>query len=346
MLRQRHLPATLAIFATLALAGSTVRADDRAAARALFEEGRRLMKAGDVADACPKFEAAAHLTQTSGVRLNLAVCWEKLGRTASAWAMYDEARVIAERSGDASQLDLALKGKAALEPKLSRILVSVPAASLARDLQVTRDGEPVLSGAWGVGVPVDPGPHQIAASAPGRKAWSTKIDVAAGAATLTVMVPVLEPEAPKVAALPPPEPRAPVTTGQPATQPPAPVDTQSTSGSSGSTQRLIGAVAAGVGVVGLGVGSYFGIKTASDKSTYQAHEANGQCIDLTCQTVSHNAASEGNISTVLFIAGGVVLAGGAVLWLTAPRAHEGAVTAKIVPAVGTRTAGLSLEGSW
>ncbi|HEY2516138.1 MAG TPA: hypothetical protein VGI39_34945, partial [Polyangiaceae bacterium] len=148
---------------------SVAHADDRAAARTMFDEGRRLMKAGKVAEACAKFEASSHLTQTAGVRLNLAVCWAKQGRTASAWGMYDEARALAERSGDTAAIEVADKGKAELGPKLSKLVVTV--ATGTPGIEVTRDGEPVPAGAYGMGVPVDPGEHRIEAHAAGRKAW-------------------------------------------------------------------------------------------------------------------------------------------------------------------------------
>ncbi len=61
------------------------QAEDRAAARALFDEGRQLMAAERYDAACPKFEAARKLAQSTGVLLNLGECYERLGRTASAW---------------------------------------------------------------------------------------------------------------------------------------------------------------------------------------------------------------------------------------------------------------------
>jgi TolA-binding protein len=69
-------------FATMA------RADARADAEKLFDEGRRAMQSGDYALACPKFEASNKADPAVGTQMNLAMCWEKLGKTASAWAMY------------------------------------------------------------------------------------------------------------------------------------------------------------------------------------------------------------------------------------------------------------------
>ncbi|HEY6460533.1 MAG TPA: hypothetical protein VIY73_10300, partial [Polyangiaceae bacterium] len=96
------------------LVASTALADDRATAQRLFEEGQKLFKDGQTADACAKFEGAAVLVNSPGVRLNLARCYEKLGRTASAWTKYDEAQVAAERVGDRAAAAAARQGRAAI----------------------------------------------------------------------------------------------------------------------------------------------------------------------------------------------------------------------------------------
>ncbi len=299
-----------------------------------------------MSEACAKFEAASHLTTTAGVRLNLAGCWAKMGRTASAWGMYDEARALADRSGDAAAAELAQRGKAELEPKLSRLVVSVAPANAA-GLTVTRDGEPVFSGAWGVGVPVDPGDHDVAARAPGHKDWSSKVSVNGEGAQVTVTVPVLdagEARTPVAAAATPRQRRSRPEPGHGRRRDRR--DGPASSSSRGSTQRIVGIVTGGVGLVALGIGAYFGVKTASDKSDYQGNEVNGKCINLACQTQSQDAVSAGNVSTVFVIAGAALVAGGVVVWLTAPKAHESGVRAHLAPTVTMRTRGCRSKGSW
>src|SRR5580704_7129436 len=61
------------------------------AAEALFAEGRRLVDAGDFANACPKFADSERLDPSVATLLNLGACYEKAGRTASAWATFREA---------------------------------------------------------------------------------------------------------------------------------------------------------------------------------------------------------------------------------------------------------------
>ncbi|HEX8793092.1 MAG TPA: hypothetical protein VF765_19240, partial [Polyangiaceae bacterium] len=95
------------------------RADDRAAAQLLFDQGKELMAAGKTADACPKFEASAQLSHTPGVRLNLVDCWAAIGRTASAWAMAAEAIDLAERQGDQVAATAARQRHEALQKQLT-----------------------------------------------------------------------------------------------------------------------------------------------------------------------------------------------------------------------------------
>src|SRR5882757_7808503 len=50
---------------------------DAVRAEALFDEGRRLMTAGDFTAACPKFASSQALDPAIGTALNLANCYEK-----------------------------------------------------------------------------------------------------------------------------------------------------------------------------------------------------------------------------------------------------------------------------
>src|SRR5262249_43356511 len=92
-MRPYFLALALLVAAPLARAQS-----NKVAAEALFEEGRRLMSEGKVADACPKFADSQSLDPSPGTLLNLASCYEKMGMTATAWATYREAASLASAS--------------------------------------------------------------------------------------------------------------------------------------------------------------------------------------------------------------------------------------------------------
>jgi hypothetical protein len=58
-------------------------------------------------------------------------------------------------------------------------------------LRIERDGAVVGAPDWGSPVPVDPGPHHIAARAPGREPWAADIDVPQGGGVTRIDVPPL-----------------------------------------------------------------------------------------------------------------------------------------------------------
>jgi hypothetical protein len=330
----RSLPLLSAVVIFTVLVPSKARADDRAIAEQAFQEGRELMAAGKVAQACPKFAAAAQLSQTAGVRLNLAECYAKLGKTASAWAKADEARAIAERAGDSAAAALARDQMAALEPNLSYLTITVSMNAASKGMQVALDGE---KSAWGMAYPVDPGEHEVSATAPGRKSWSTKTTVTSTGGRTSVSVPTLEAE--DMVGAP-----APLAASQPSRSQ-RDVATSS-SGWSRSTAHTLAFVSGGAAIVALGIGTGFGVDAISKKSQYQQHQVNGRCIDEQCVTLSTEAVSAAAGSTVSFVIGGVLVAAGAVLWFTAPGGDAEGRKVAIVPMAGPRNVGAALTGSW
>jgi hypothetical protein len=113
------------------------------------------------------------------------------------------------------------------------------------------------------------------------------------------------------------------------------------------TQRTIAWIAGGLGVVGMGIGSYFGLRAMSKKNDYGKHVgADGACLDRECETLSREAHSAGNASTIGFVAGGALVATGVVLWLTAPSGKGKEARPGVLPVAGPRSAGLQFQGSW
>ena len=165
------------------------QAEDQAGARALFTDGKRLMKAGKYAEACPKLEAAQKLYSSAGILLNLGDCYEKIGRTASAWTRFGEAASVAARSNRPDDADEARRRQEALEPALVRLTIRV--SSPVPGLVVSRDGVTLDEAIWGTTLPVDPGDHLVRAEAPGYEPWSTSVSITKRGDTTMVKVPKL-----------------------------------------------------------------------------------------------------------------------------------------------------------
>lgn len=182
------------LWAWSALDARTARADDPAGAQALHDEAKALMKDGKWSAACPKLEESQRLSPAVGTRFKLADCLEHTGRTASAWANFLGVAATAKEKGQKDRETEARTRAAALEPKLSRLAIVVPDASRVAGLDVKRDGESVGAAQWGTPLPVDPGVHEVLASAPGKRAYKAQLEIAGDASTAKVLIPALEDE--------------------------------------------------------------------------------------------------------------------------------------------------------
>jgi serine/threonine-protein kinase len=288
--------------------------EDKAAAEALFQAGRDLMNAGKYDEACPKFEASQHLDAGLGTLLFLGDCYEKAGKLASAWATFREAESIASGRSDQARGQIAKTRYSALEPRLSKLWIKVADGNDAA-IVVKRDGEPIPKESWGVALPTDAGDHLVEAAEPGKKPWSKTVNVAGEGANIPVEVPLLEPE-PVTASAPPAPIPAPKAATEPVAPPPAPND--------GSTQRILSYVAGGIGVVGLGLGTYFSVHAGSQKDDSLSHCRKDQpnLCDQTGVDLRRQALSSADLATAFMIGGGVFLASGVVLFLTAPSSRS------------------------
>jgi len=294
---------------------SNARADDPSAvatAEALFAEGRKLMADGQIAVACPKFEAAQRLAPTPGTLLNLANCYEKAGRIASAWASYRDAISSARAAGRTDLAESAQKRAGLLEPRLARLSVTVTAS--APGVAVMRDNVALPREGWAVPVPVDPGEHVVTAQAPGRRPFRAAVPAPAEGATTTVNVPELEVD--PAATTPAPEP-SPVPAATPSVA--APPSTND-GPKPGATQRTLGVVAGGVGVVGLVIGGGFAAQASSKNSDSKAKcrpEAPNLCTPEG-KSLRDDAQHAGDLATVSVLLGALFAGAGAALYFTAP----------------------------
>jgi len=103
------------------------------------------------------------------------------------------------------------------------------------------------------------------------------------------------------------------------------------------TQRILGLVSGGVGVVGLALGTVFGLKSISQHIDANEICPARQCADPRGVSASQDAIRAGNISTVAFVAGAALLGVGGALWLTAS-----APTTQIGLGPGT----VQVRGTW
>lgn len=307
--------------------------ESRAAAEVLFREGAAAFQSGDIATACPKLEAAIALTagEALGGVLLLGQCYEKQGRTASAWGAYVEVAGKARVAGQTRRAEEADKAAAALLPRLHYLSLVVPAeiTSLA-GAQILRQGKPFRRELWTTRIPVDPGTLSFEVSAPGKRtlARSVQIPDSAGETKVT-----LEPLADEAPSAPPPP------TAQPSTQPTTPPTAAPSpslapvlpppggepTGMSGP--RIAGLLVAVAGLAGMGAGVGMG---AAAKGSYDAAVSDstncnprpGGGIECADASKVNGARSLGDAGTAVFFVGAGAAVGGALLFLLAPAARR------------------------
>ncbi|HEU4412050.1 MAG TPA: hypothetical protein VFS43_42810 [Polyangiaceae bacterium] len=332
--RRRALGLALA-FAALGPPSRALAQSDAALAEDLFRRGRTLMGQNRVAEACAKFTDSHRLDPKLGTLLNLAVCHEKEGKTASAWAEFVEAASQASRSGQSERSRFARTKAQELEKRLVRVEFRVDAP--AAEQTVSLGPKPIPSSAWGVPIPVDPGTYAVSASAPHKITWKGELVVPEkSTAAVPFAVPALADEPP---APPPPPPTATAAPTAPEPEPP----------SGGGNWRLpAGLVAGGVGLAGLAVGTVFGLRTLAKES-----DADEECEGRYCSTrgleLHDESRRAATVSTVGFAAGVVGLGLGTYFLLSSGGRAPGAPKAGALewaPHLSRQGLGLQVEGTW
>jgi hypothetical protein len=283
-------------------------ASDKATAQTLFDDALKLLATKDYEPACKKLEESNRLDPAMGTKYRLGECYEHLGRTASAWATFrevaDEAKAVGQNDRERRARERASK----LEPKLAKLTIS----AAAKGVEVKRDGTVIGEGQLGTAVPIDPGSHKIEAAAPGKQPWSSTVTVAP-AGNETVTIPALE--------------------DAKADKPEPPPKTETES--SNTWQKPVSIAALSVGVVSLGVSTALILSARSAMKDSEPHCVGNACSAEGAQ-FRDTAVSRGNVSTAFFIIGLVGVAGGTVLYLTAP--------SDTAPRVGVGPGFVSLEG--
>lgn len=298
----RRLVTGAAAVAALLLApqAHAQQASTTGTASALFDEGVALMEQGRYAEACPKLARSNELSPNGGTLFALAECYELNGQIASAWVTYKEASIRAKAAGKDEAVNRANEAAEKLESQLARLAIVVPKP--VDGLSVTLDERPVTREEWGVATPIDPGTHVVRASAPGHKPFSQSVRVDTRPVIRTLKVPLLEP-------LPPGARR-------------------------GRGQRILGIIVTGLGVGGLGAGTWFGLQAANKNEEAGTHCRNGTECDEEGIRLDKEGRQAATISTISFIAGGALVAGGLLLVLTAPSGREQPVALGARPTYG------------
>jgi hypothetical protein len=211
-------------------------------------------------------------------------------------------------------------------------------------VRVTMDGQPLADALGGTALRVDPGAHVFTFTTAGQAPVELTFVIKEGEKERRERVVIgAPPSAPAVA----PGPATPAASPPPTVLPTTPPETTDR-GMGG--RRILGLVVAGAGVAGVAVGGAFGLLTASAANQQKTDCASPtSCAHYPQAASDHSTAvTDGTVSTVGFIAGGVLLVGGAVLFLTGGHASEASTSTGLVvaPSAAPGGGGLWLRGSF
>jgi hypothetical protein len=162
-----------------------------ALAETLFDEGRGLLAEGRVEQACAKFEESQRLEAAGGTLLNLALCREAEGKTATAWVLLRDARAQASRDGRRDREAIAEEHLAALAPRLMRLRFVLKPDAVAQRVAVALDGVSIPEIALGTAVPVDPGAHVVSVRGAGYMTTELRVEARTPGETHDVPIPSL-----------------------------------------------------------------------------------------------------------------------------------------------------------
>lgn len=353
----RALPALLVASFSLFARGAQAQERDPAAAQALFDQARQLMKGGKFAEACPKLVESNRLDPGIGTEFHLADCYEQSGRFASAWAQFLDVASQARASGQAEREKAALARADRLVPRLPHLVISVPQASQVPGLEIRRNGVAVGPAQWGAPVAVDPGDIELTATAPGKQPLRQTVHIEEGK-SLSYNLPALaidetsaEPDAEEDEekgweVTPKPRKKAP--------EPPASSSKPAPAAKPGraNTGWVLGL--AGLGVVGVGVGTTFSIlasnANADSKAGNKCAPTNANRCNREGVELRNDAIDKGNIATACMVVSGALFASAGIVWaLSGPRDRRGSAEHErfvATPVVGQREAGLLMRGSF
>lgn len=288
----------------------------RNAARNLANEAKDSFDQRDFERARDLFHRAYTLVPAPTLALFEARSLASLGRLVEAEEAYMRAARTKLDSQSPEQFRKAVDdAENALVTVRSRIpkVIIAPTGPGARDagLVITLDGNALRSALWGVEAPIDPGSHTLTGAAPGGQSAEVKfsigegerkhvdIDVPSGAVAHSLVA-------------------------KTASASPSPVDAEATSRDAPSPmQKRVGFVVGGVGIAGLATGIVTGLMATSRHSQAESQCPRQVCVEGSAgQDAVDSFRSLRTVSTIGYIVGGVGLAGGAVLILTAPSSEK------------------------
>lgn len=328
----------------VALAGAIGSAHGFAAAeepsaQTLLDAGKTALAEKRYAAACAALRQSFRVEARAETLFELGRCEDRSGRLTSAVFTYDDYLALYDRL---SELERKAEQKAGREreamARKEAIRARIPVVTFklrgaVDGVRVTRRlaGGEEVDVALGLPLPIDPGEHFVATSAPDRARWEKRFFVAE-ATTRTIELEVAP--ADNASGVRFSRPIAPVPNLLPPLDPGA------------SPQRISAFAVGGVGVATLIVGAVSGAVAWGQKGAIDEN-CKDQLCNLDGQRAADRAKLFGVVSTVTFVVGGLALAGGVLLYVTEPgRPKLGFAPGRVGIGFSAAPGGASAVTSW
>jgi hypothetical protein len=296
------------------MTASTARADAKAECVDAYGKAQTLRDAHRLASARDQLRICARSS-----------CTQFIAKDCTSWLVDIESRIPS----------VVLVAKDATGAEVNAVTISLDGNVLSKSLD-------------GRSIDIDPGQHTFAfATTDGRKTEKSILVIEGQKAQkVSVTLP------PSVASAPPPSSSA--AKASPTLLSPQPTLTSDAGPQAAppTTLRTLALSAGAAGVVGLAVGSVFGLMAKSANTSSQNLCSHASCPSATLADANSDhdrATTDATISTVAFIAGGTLLAAGAITFLTTPSTTEkaqGRAPVRVAAGVGPASAGVWLEGTF
>jgi hypothetical protein len=305
--------ATLSLMLCVSSSVAQAQAKKETPADALFREGRTLLQAGQVAEACEKFNESQKLDPSAGTLLNLGECYERAGRLVPAYEAFRDAEPLSKARSRQDWADTAKTRAEALRAKIPLVFLDLKEQE---HVTVSVDAKTYERDVVALGVMVEIGDHSAIVKSE-EDTWTHSFTAAAGSKI------VLKPEFKR-------------------TTKPAVVRKEETSS---SPLKTVGIVAMGVGGASVITGLVFAGLANSKKADVEAQcpfyatQEVPRCTSANATGLNDSAKSLALVSSIFTFAGLGVGVGGIALFLLAP--HSDRTRVSVAPGPGL--AGLSIR---
>ncbi|HEY3499227.1 MAG TPA: hypothetical protein VGK73_31270 [Polyangiaceae bacterium] len=304
---------------------------ERAGARSAATAGADAFDAGKYPDALAMFQRAESLVHSPVHLSYIAQCQVKLGQLVEARETYLKLKRETVPPGAHPAVKRAIEeapGKlASLEPRVPSLAIKLEGVNAGESVDVTLDGAKIAPALVGIPAPANPGEHVVRAAGPGKDSGDVRVTLSEGQHE-EVLIRLNATAAAAPAAV------TPATTPSPTTAEPT-----ADQGTSGSSLTVPAYISLGVGVVGLGLGTFFiiGAGKSADDADALCGGSREECTIPPgpgrdeAEEKMDEATSKQTLAIVGFAVGGVGIAAGVTMLVLGMNKSKKADATYVVP---------------